>query len=173
MAFGASLGNNNISVTSSLFQYYFVNSTGWNTANGTTNRKMNQWLQEGSFGPYPAVDTNHAPSSNTALSIPRNKDRLFWMNLEIASLTTINSVAFTSPFTVLDTSIPGWKCAGLSNNQNFVTITCTSNYPFPFTEWRVNSSSGVTGSTVQTTNIFFNSTYGGISFENVTAFYAI
>tara|TARA_B100000609_G_scaffold199459_1_gene203111 strand:- start:4153 stop:4674 length:522 start_codon:yes stop_codon:yes gene_type:complete len=173
MAFGASLGSNNISVTSSLYQYYFVDSTGWNTANGTTNRNVRNWLMQGAAGPYPAVDTNHTPSTNAALSIPRNKDRLFWVNLEIASFTTVSSVRFESSFLVLGTSIPGWECAGLSNNQNFVTINCTMNYPFPFTAWRVNSSSGVTGTTVQNTNIFFNSTYGGTSFENITAFFAI
>ena len=173
MAFGASLGNNNISVTSSFYQYYFVNSTGWNTSEGTTNRNVRNWIMAGSAGPYPAVDTNHSPSTNAAMSIPRNKDRLFWVNLEIASSTTIAAVFFESPFLVLDVSIPGWKSAGLSNNQNFLTINCTMNYPFPFTAWRVNSSSGTTGTTVQNPNIFFNSTYGGTSFENITAFYAI
>tara|TARA_B100002019_G_scaffold216394_1_gene189008 strand:- start:4953 stop:5474 length:522 start_codon:yes stop_codon:yes gene_type:complete len=173
MAFGASLGNNNISVTSSFYQYYFVNSTGWNTSEGTTNRNVRNWIMAGSAGPYPAVDTNHSPSTNAAMSIPRNKDRLFWVNLEIASSTTIAAVFFESPFLVLDVSIPGWKSAGLSNNQNFLTINCTTNYPFPFTAWRVNSSSGTTGTTVQNPNIFFNSTYGGTSFENITAFYAI
>ena len=173
MAFGASLGNNNISVTSSFYQYYFVNSTGWNTSEGTTNRNVRNWIMAGSAGPYPAVDTNHSPSTNAAMSIPRNKDRLFWVNLEIASSTTIAAVFFESPFLVLDVSIPGWKSAGLSNNQNFLTINCTTNYPFPFTAWRVNSSSGTTGTTVQNPNIFFNSTYGGTSFENITAFFAI
>tara|TARA_B100000925_G_C21868499_1_gene413209 strand:- start:102 stop:623 length:522 start_codon:yes stop_codon:yes gene_type:complete len=173
MAFGASLGNNNISVTSSFYQYYFVNSTGWNTSEGTTNRNVRNWIMDGPAGPYPAVDTNHSPSTNAAMSIPRNKDRLFWVNLEIASSTTIAAVFFESPFLVLDVSIPGWKSAGLSNNQNFLTINCTTNYPFPFTAWRVNSSSGTTGTTVQNPNIFFNSTYGGTSFENITAFYAI
>lgn len=174
MAYGTSFGNNNIAVSESgMYQYYFVNSTGWNTSEGTTNRNVRNWMLDGSMGPYPAVDTNHSPSTNAAFSIPRNKDRLFWVNLERASSTTIAAVFFESPFLVLDVSIPGWYSAGLSNNQNYLTINCTVNYPFPFTAWRVNSSSGNTATTVQNTNIFFNSTYGGTSFQNITALYAI
>ena len=138
MAYGTSFGNNNIAVSASgMYQYYFVNSTGWNTSEGTTNRNVRNWMLDGSMGPYPAVDTNHSPSTNAAFSIPRNKDRLFWVNLERASSTTIAAVFFESPFLVLDVSIPGWYSAGLSNNQNYLTINCTVNYPFPFTAWRV------------------------------------
>ena len=172
MAYGDSIGNNNIAVSSSMYQYYFVNSTGWNTTYGTTNRNPRMWLSETGFGPM-RVDTNYSPSTNTGFSIPRNKDRLFWVNLERASATTVLAVYFESPAVVLDTSIPGWRNAGLSNNQNYLTINCTMNYPFPFTAWRVNSSSGNTATTTKNTNIFYNSTYGGTSFQYITALYAI
>ena len=173
MAYGDSLGSNNMSVTSSFYQGSFVTTTGWNTTYGTTNRNPRMWLSDGGYGPM-QVDTNYTPSTNVGFSIPRNKDRLFWVNLERASSTTIGGVGFTSPKnTGYATSMAGWKNAGLSNNQSYVTISCLTNYPFSFTAWRVNSSSGTTGTTVQTTNIFFNSTYGGTNFQNITAFYAI
>lgn len=173
MAYGDSIGNDNIGVSSSMYQGSFVNTTTWNSTYGTTNRNPRQWLSDGGIGPM-QVDTNYSPSTNTKFSIPRNKDRLFWVNLERASATTISTVGFTSPkLTGQGTAVAGWANAGLSNNQNYLGITCTVNYPYSFTAWRVNSSSGTTGTTVQTTNIFYNSTYGGTNFQNITAFYAI
>ena len=173
MAYGDSIGNNNIGVSSSMYQGSFVNTTTWNFTYGTVNRNPRMWLSENGYGPM-RVDTNYSPSTNTGFSIPRNKDRLFWVNLYRASSTTISTVGFTSPISTSQAvSKNGWENAGLSNNQSYLTITCTVNYPYSFTAWRVNSSSGTTGTTVQTTNIFFNSTYGGTNFLNITAFYAI
>ena len=173
MAYGDSIGSNNIGVSSSMFQGSLVTTTGYNATYGTTNRLPREWLSDGGLGPM-NVDTNYNGSINTKFSIPQNKDRVFWVNLERASSTTISSVGFTSPTNTGNaTSMPGWKNVGLSNNQNYLTITCVVNYPYSFTAWRVNSSSGTAGTTVQTTNIFFNSTYGGTNFQSITAFYAI
>tara|TARA_B100001939_G_scaffold334809_1_gene336195 strand:+ start:615 stop:1136 length:522 start_codon:yes stop_codon:yes gene_type:complete len=173
MSYGDSIGNNNIAVSASMFQYSFVQQTGYNTAFGTTNRLPREWLTETGLGPA-KINTNYTPSFNTGFSIPRNKDRLFWVNLERASSTTIASVAYTNPIaSSVGTSRPGYINGGLSNNQNYLGITANVNYPYPFTAWRVNSSSGTTATTVRTTNIFFNSTYGGTNFQFISALYAI
>ena len=173
MSYGASIGNNNIAVSASMYQHLFTSQTGYNTAFGTANRNAREWLTETGLGPA-KINTNYTPSFNTGFSIPRNKDRLFWVNLERASATTIASVGYTNPIaSSLSTSQPGYINGGLSNNQNYLGITATTNYPYPFTAWRVNSSSGVTATTTRTTNIFFNSTYGGTSFELISALYAI
>lgn len=105
------------------------------------------------------------------LGAPRNQDRNFGVNLRKG--TGISGARYTSPFSTLDASTSYmYFNTGLANQQNYVGVNATVGSGYAWSNWRVNSSSGAVAATVQATNFYYNSTYGGISFLNIKELYA-
>lgn len=105
------------------------------------------------------------------LGAPRNEDRSFGVNLRKG--TGISGTRYTSPFTTSDTSTTYmYLNTGLANEQNYVGVTATVGSGYVWSNWRVSSSSGAVAATVQSTNFYYNSTYGGVSFLNIKELYA-
>jgi len=105
------------------------------------------------------------------LGAPRNEDRSFGANLR--SSTGISGANYTSPFTSTSqaTSYMYFN-TGLSNEQNYIGVTATVSSGYAWASWRANSSSGTSVADAQSTNFYYNSTYGGISFLNIKELWA-
>lgn len=85
----------------------------------------------------------------------------------------ILSVGFSSPIAGNSTLVKYmYDNTALSNYQNYIGIRCKMNYGYTFTNWRANSSSGAIMTTVQSTNLYFNSTHGGINAKDIRSCYA-
>lgn len=105
------------------------------------------------------------------LGSPRNQDRSFGVNLRKG--TGITGTRYTTPFSTSDASTTYmYFNTGLSNQQNYVGVNATVGSGYAWASWRANSSSGNVAATVQSTNFYYNSTYGGISFLNIKELYA-
>ena len=66
----------------------------------------------------------------------------------------------------------GYNHVGVSGRGNSVGITCTDAYGYAFQNWRLGTGSGTLITTTRTTNLYFNSTYGGQNFKDVKTFFA-
>ena len=70
------------------------------------------------------------------------------------------------------TYVQGYKNMGLTSRGNYQSIAAVAAYGFTFANWRLNSSSGTIVTTSASTNLYYNSDYGGTNFVNIKTFFA-
>ena len=102
----------------------------------------------------------------------RNEDRMFHTNMA-QSFSSVNTMAFTSPFSTSTTNqnLRAYKNTSLSNNQTFISTSVTAGYNYAFMGYRRNSSSGSFLTLTTAVNWFYNGTYGGNSFAYLQALF--
>lgn len=121
----------------------------------------------------PRVKTTYSGlSCNYQSSNYKDQDRNFGVNLGKGGTGT-SGVRYTSPFTTSYGSTQYlYSNTSLSNVQNYVGVQASISSGYAFAGWRVNSTSGTVATTVNATNFYYNSTYGGVSFLNINWFYS-
>jgi len=121
----------------------------------------------------PRVKSSYAGlSCNYNAGSYRNNDRNFGVNLS-KGLTGTSGVRYTSPFSTSDASTTYmYNNTSLSNVQNYVGVAATMSSGYSFAGWRINSTSGTVATTVNATNFYYNSTYGGTSFLYINWLYS-
>ena len=84
----------------------------------------------------------------------------------------ITSLSTSNPTSILANTIYMYSNTALSNFTNYIGIGCKIAYGYAFVNWRANSSSGAIMTTVKNTNLYFNSTYGGVNAKDIRSCYA-
>jgi hypothetical protein len=189
MVYFANFGNNQCVRGSSSLQcgpeatgFYngnFVSCFGWpywtSTARDQGKSSWGKYIYQCDF-PY----VNTGKSNNSDLnygSTLRWYGRPFSLNLDsgmgIANVGFYGSNPENAGTTSLGlTYMAGYKHIGVTAKSNAIGITATAAYSFTFASWRLDSASGTFLTSTATTNLYFNSTYGGQNFKDIKTFFA-
>ena len=172
---GCNAGSLDPNNTEGMFNSAFVACFNWPswTTQGI-NSGDSSWMSYINQCVSPNVHSLKSSQSNSQISsYLRYQGRPFGINLYNGG-AQYQTVRFVSPISTSFTSssVNGYSNVGLSSRQNYITVDCTTSYPYNFASWRNGSTSGAVMSFFANTNFYFNSSYGGTNFLNIKNVYS-
>jgi len=155
----------------------FVSCFGWPYWTTTArNQGKSSWAAYLYQCNIPNVSTTRTVNQNLGPgidSLVRWQGRPFGLNLD--SGMGVEYVKFTGnnpAQSYSSTYAAGYRKVALSSRGNSVGITGAPAYSFSWGGWRLESSTGTILTTIQSTSLYYNSTYGSKNFKDIKNFFA-